>query len=417
MFRIARSPAMAAFATSLMVTVCSGGDWLQFRGNLGTGVAPEADPPLSWKVDGEGDENIAWKAELPGRGVSGPIVAAGRVIVTSATGFVQSGMANEGRLRVSCYSAETGERLWERQFWATGRTFCHPTSSVAAPTPASDGERIFAFFSSNDLICLDLDGNLKWYRGLAAEEPAAGNDVGMASSPVVSGTTCVVQVENLGASFAAGIDTRTGATKWKVERARTMNWASPSVARGKTSEEDLVLLQSPTHVSAHRADDGQEVWSFKADCQPIPSAVADAERVLIPANGLTAVRTANDTSTPPSLWKEGRLNPGNSSPVLLAGRVFTLSGTVLTCGDAATGDELWKLRLKGNNFWATPVIAGNRMYVVNDEGGAQVVHLGDKEGKVVGAGSVGEQVLATPAIAGDALFIRGEKHVFKVAAG
>ena len=87
---------------------------------------------------------------------------------------------------------------WERQFWATGRTMCHPTSSVAANTPSSDGKRIYAFFSSNDLACLDLAGNLLWYRGLTHDFPTAVNDVGMSASPIVLGDTVVVQVENKG---------------------------------------------------------------------------------------------------------------------------------------------------------------------------------------------------------------------------
>ena len=100
----------------------------------------------------------------------------------------------------------TGKQRWRRSFWATGRTYTHPTSSNAAPTPVSDGQYIYAFYSSNDLACLDLSGNLMWYRGLAHDYPKAGNDVGMASSPAIAGDVVVVQIENQGDSFASGID-------------------------------------------------------------------------------------------------------------------------------------------------------------------------------------------------------------------
>ena len=171
-------------------------DWPQFRGAESNSVTSAAQPPAEWS-DADG-KNVAWKVDLPGRGPASPIVVDSKVIVTASSGV------NQDRLHVLCFDAADGSKLWERQFWATGRTLTHPSSANAAPTPASDGELIFAFFSSNDLACLDLDGNLKWFRGLAHDYPAAGNDVGMSSSPVVAGDSVIVQVECQGDSFRHG---------------------------------------------------------------------------------------------------------------------------------------------------------------------------------------------------------------------
>ena len=126
---------------------------------------------------------------------------------------------------------QSGKLEWEQTFRATGRPFCHPTSANAAPSPASDGQRIFAFFSSNDLACLSLSGELLWYRGLGYDYPKAGNDVGMASSPVVVDGTVIVKVEAQGDSFAAAIDAETGKNLWRIERPQMSNWASPLVIR------------------------------------------------------------------------------------------------------------------------------------------------------------------------------------------
>ncbi|MEZ6108579.1 MAG: PQQ-binding-like beta-propeller repeat protein [Pirellulaceae bacterium] len=115
-----------------------------------------------------------------------------------------------------------------RRFWATGRPFSHPTSANAAPTPVSDGERIYAFYSSNDMVCLTLDGDLVWYRGLTFDYPKAANDVGMASSPVIAGDVVVVQIENQGDSFVAGIDRLTGETRWRHAAPRKPTGARPS---------------------------------------------------------------------------------------------------------------------------------------------------------------------------------------------
>src|SRR5687768_18312698 len=127
------------FRLALCATAISlcGADWRQFRGPGGSSFSPDASPPNKWSET----ENVAWKTELPGRGPSGPIVVKGRIYVTAASGPKQD------RLFVLCFDEQSGHELWRREFWATGRTYCHPTSGVAAPTPASDGERIFAFYS------------------------------------------------------------------------------------------------------------------------------------------------------------------------------------------------------------------------------------------------------------------------------
>ena len=233
------------------LVACCGADWNQFRGPDTRSVA-SAVLPTDWS----NDSNVAWRKELPGRGPSGPIVVDGRVFVTCSSGVKQD------RLHVVCYDADSGELLWHRQIWANGRTMTHPTSSTAAPTPASDGQHVFAFYSSNDLICYDLDGNLKWYRALGKDYPKAGNDIGMASSPVVAGGTVVVQVENQGDSFAAGIDVETGLNRWRIDRKKSANWTSPIAMKTKSGI-DVVLLKSDEGVTARDILTGDEVWSYE----------------------------------------------------------------------------------------------------------------------------------------------------------
>ncbi len=162
-----------AVLASLSVTQSANADWPVFLGPGGNGVAIEASVPLEFAPakDGAQAKNIAWRTELAGRSVSGPIVVGDKVFTTSSSGM-------EGRwLHVAAVDAGSGKVLWERTSKATGRPYCHPTSANAAPTPCSDGQRVFAFFSSNDLVCYDLNGNLQWYRGLAFDHPQAGNDV------------------------------------------------------------------------------------------------------------------------------------------------------------------------------------------------------------------------------------------------
>jgi outer membrane protein assembly factor BamB len=393
--------ATAALLTALPLLAAA--DWLQFRGPGGLGVAPESKLPAA--ID---PEKATWKVKLPAKGVSSPIVVGGRVIVTSAGGVKQQ------RLHVTCFDSASGNELWQREFWATGRTYTHPSSSVAAPTPASDGQRIFAFFSSNDLVCLDLDGNLLWYRGLAFDYPKAGNDIGMSSSPVVVDETVVVQIENQGDSFAAGLDAATGETRWRIDRDKQANWVSPTVLPAAGNRGPLVVLQDHDGVIGLEPRTGREVWRYETTCGGIPSPAATPDRLFISSNGLTALRLSGESAAPELAWDEIRLQPGSSSPAVYEGRVYTLNGGVLSCGDGETGEVLWKLRV-GGKHWATPAIADGRMVCCNDAGDVCIIGLG-KEGEILGEGKLGEGVQGSPAVSGDALFIRTNEHLWKFAA-
>ncbi len=394
-------------ATSLWVMGSEssrGDDWRQFRGTHQTSVAAEARLPTTWNVK-EGT-NVAWSSELPGRGPSSPMVVKDRVIVTASSG------AKQDRLHVLCFSAADGSQLWHRQFWATGRCFSHPQSANAAPTPASDGERIFAFYSSNDLVCLDLDGNLLWYRGLAVDYPKAGNDAGMSSSPLVIGDTVVVQVESQGDSFATGLNTSTGEPRWVQKRSQDANWSSPAELRG--GEKSLLLLQSPRELVAVEPHSGEVIWKHTDECQGIPSCATAEGRIFLPARGMTVLSASPASPTAKVEWQENKLSPGSASPIVHGDELYIVNRAgVLNCANAETGKSLWEARLKGA-FWATPVIAGEHMYCVNFDGACLVVHLDRNGGKVVATNEFGEKIQASPAISNNALFVRSDQHLWKI---
>ncbi|MCE9527483.1 MAG: PQQ-binding-like beta-propeller repeat protein [Planctomycetales bacterium] len=396
--------ALLTFAL-LLLPLFTAADWLQFRGSDQTSLALESKLPLNYSPE----KNLAWKSPLVGRGVSGPIVVGDRIYVTASSGSEKD---KQDHLYVLAFDAKSGKQLWKRHFWATGRCFHHPTSANAAPTPASDGKRIFAFYSSNDLACLDLDGNLLWYRGLAQDYPKAGNDVGMSSSPVVVGETVVVQVENQGDSFAAGIDTSTGETRWRVNRPAEANWASPAALRGKDGKQ-LVLLQSAKGLTAHDPLSGEQKWKYDAGCNIIPSPTTVGSRIYLAANGLTVLEADTGATAANIAWDSNKLGPGNASPVIADGKVFALRGAVLTGGNDKTGEELWQVRLKGN-FWATPVVASGHVYCVNQDGQCFVIKPGDEKGELVSTMELGDSILGSPAVAGDAMYLRSDKFLYKM---
>lgn len=391
------------FAACLGLTAASAhADWRQFRGTNANGVA---DGPAPANLD-----EPAWKVELPGRGLSGPTVVGDKVFLTASSGFRQD------QLHVLCFDAKTGKQLWERKFWATGRTQCHRKMCVATPQAASDGKRIFAFYSSNDLVCLDLDGNLLWFRGLTHDFPNASNSVGMSSSPVVAGDTLVVQVESDAFSFATGIDVTNGVSRWRKKRPQRANWTSPTLLKSANGGTPLALLQSSAGLTAVEPKSGKVVWNYGDGASTIPSSTAANGLVYVPSHGLTALRPIDDSPAPEQLWREGRLGPSTASPLVYGGKVYTLnSAGVVKCADAKTGKQEWQLRLAGP-FSSTPVAAGGRLYFFSEKGLAVVVDVrGEGRGKIVAKEELGETILCTPAVSDGAIYVRSDGHLWKFA--
>ncbi len=382
----------------------AGSDWLQFRGTKNQSVSDEKGLPTTFR---EG-QNVAWKVPLPGPGPSGPIVVAGRVVVTCASG------PNQDRLHVLALDSRSGKLLWERQLWATGSVIFNPFGGIAAPTPASDGQRIFVFYSSNDLACFDLEGNLKWLRGLGLEHPRARNDVGMASSPLVVGDTVVAQLENLGDSFVEGLDVQNGETRWRLPLEQDSAWNSPVVLRGKSPQEDLVLLQCRSRLMFLEPRTGKQFAAYDHWSDTVASATTCEGTIYLPADGLRALRLDRQAGQVELLWHSPRLRTSSASPVVAKGRVYVMkSPGILVCGDAAKGDVLWQLRMTGP-IWATPVVADGHLYAVNHAGLVQCAQLGT-QGRLAGTGQIDKGVLGSPAVAEGAIFLRTSTHLWKIA--
>lgn len=393
------------FISILALNSLSHADWLNFRGPNGSGFAEGITSlPTDWS-----DESIAWKVTLPGRGLSSPVIVGNRLYLSAASG------PDQKQLHLLCFDRESGEPIWERRFWATGRTMAHKKTNVAAPTPASDGERIYALFSSNDLICVDLDGDLIWTRGLTLDYPNASNSLGMASSPIVAGDTLIAQIENDSESFAAGFDLLTGENKWKLDRPKAANWTSPTVLQ--LDDEDVVAMQSSKGIVGIVPATGSSLFQFGSGASTIPSSAAVGDQLYIPSNGLTAVKVSANGAEPEELWNESAQRPGTASPLVIGDKLYLLNNAgVLSCADTETGKRLWRIRLKGP-FSGSPVAAnGDHLYIFNETGIGQIVDLTGEEGVLASEIELGETILSTPSLSDGAVYVRSDSHLWKLSA-
>lgn len=390
---------------------CSASDWPQFRGPSASGVVADAKVPQKLKLD--------WTAALPGRGLASPIIVGDQVFIICSSGPAQE------RLHVISFSAKDGAKAWERQLKATGRTMSHPKTSVAACTPCSDGKRVFALWSCNDLAAFDLKGNLLWLRGLTVDYPNASNSLGMASSPIVVGETVVTMIENDSESYTLGIDANTGRNLWKMDRPKAANWSSPVVYQPDKSSAPIVVLQSSKGLIGVDPATGSRLWEYAEGASTTSSSVVVGDIIYATSHGITALKPSKTGAAPEQLWRNEQLSPATISPVVIGDGIFTINGAgVLTKGDLKTGERGWKLRIAdvkvNGGFSGSPVGAGQHLIVSTEKGLLQVVDTTAAEGAVVGSiqlplkdGSK-ELVLCTPALADGAIFLRTDSSLWRV---
>jgi outer membrane protein assembly factor BamB len=280
---------------------------------------------------------------------------------------------------------------------------------MAAPTPATDGSNVYALFSTNDLVCLDRDGTLLWYRSLARDYPNITNQVGMAASPVLWQNNLIVSLETDAESCALGINKDTGQNRWRIERELGINWVTPFVARrGRAAE---LLLQSRTDLTAYDPETGEKRWSHRGSLDVIPSPLASNDTVYVPAGQIVAIRPRENGESPEVLWESPKLRTATVSPTLYQGRLYAVnSAGVLTCADPQRGEIIWQERLKGA-FSASPVAADDKLFVVNEEGTTFVIDT-KSEDRIIATNSLGETILGSAAISNGLVYLRSDQHLF-----
>lgn len=381
----------------LVAPLAAAADWPQFRGPDSAGVSEEKGLPVQFTEK----EGVRWKAKLPARGVSCPVVVGDKVFVTCSGGL------DDDRLHVLAFDTKTGKELWHRQYTATGLTTAHPKTCMAAPTPAADAQGLYALFATGDLIALDHDGNQLWYRSIVGDYPTVSNQVGMASSPVLVGDKLILPMENSGESFIAAIDTATGKNVWKTARPRGSNWTTPTV-RTAADKETEVLFQGPKGLVAYSAETGSEKWTLEPG-ESIPTLSVIGDDLLVPL-GAGIARYSRKDGKWEEQWKVTKIRTGDTSALCYAGRVYSIDPKVgvVFCTDVKTGKAVWDEKIYGaqQGYSASPVAGDGKVYFLSEKGTLSVFKAGGDEAELLGTSEVGGKCIATPAISGGALFIR-----------
>ncbi len=375
-------------------------NWPNLRGPVG-GIVTMEKAPTAW--DGESGEGILWKAKVPLTGFSSPIIWNDRL-------FLSGG--DQTTRQVYCYGIEKGDLLWTFDVRGIpGSPDKAPKVSAdtgyAAATMITDGFRVFAIFSTGDLVAVDFEGKQVWARNLGVPE----NPYGHSSSLELHEDILLVQYDQEEHSFVAGLDVGSGKDRWKVERKFGPSWASPLLHRSEGGNE-LILSADPKVVSYDPAT-GKELWS--AEClkggEVAPTPI-HADGVFFAACDYVCV-AAIDAKSHEVLWKGEDLIPGVSTPIVANGLLFGgLADGGLFCLDAKNGKEKW-FEDSDDGFYASPLLINGKVYMMDREG---VTHIFEAAGefKSVAKPALGEPAVCTPAISGNSLFIRGVQNLYRI---
>jgi outer membrane protein assembly factor BamB len=411
-------------------------NWHQWRGPLATGMSPDGDPPLRW---GE-KTNVKWKAPLPGKGSSTPIVWGDQVFVLTAIDTGKTAdpkdipmpdprYAKDKKTQapktyhqfiVLSFDRRTGKERWRRgAAEVVPHEGCQPTHTYAASSPTTDGKALYVSFGSRGVFCYDLDGKLKWKQDLGRMETRFG--WGEAVSPVVHGDTLIHNWDHEAGSFIVALDARTGETRWKKERDEPSSWSTPLVVEhnGKTQ----VIVNATNRVRSYDINDGTVLWECGGmTVNTIPSPVARGGVVYClsgyrgsAALALPLGASGDLTGSDKIVWEGKPGTPYVPSPLLAGDRLYFTQGNnaFFTCLDVKTGKAIIdRQRLPGvSSFYASPVGAGDRIYLTARDGTTLVVRRADRF-EVLATNKLDDAIDASPAVVGKQMFLRGEKNLY-----
>jgi outer membrane protein assembly factor BamB len=409
--------------------------WAQWRGPLGTGVAPRGNPPVTWSEK----KNVRWKTALPGRGQSTPIVWGDRVFVTTAIPFGDPVAAqthdapgahdNVAPLRqqkfvVLALDRRDGGILWQRELRSERpHESAHETGSWASNSAVTDGEHVFVSFGSRGLYCLDMDGKLRWQKDLGDMRTKHGHGEG--ASPVLHGDTLVVNWDHEGESFVVALDKRTGKQRWKVSRDELTSWSTPLVVEhdGKVQ----VIIAATKRVRSYDLTNGEVLWECGGLSGNVVASPVAADGFVYVANSydtraMLAIRLegakGDITGTDAVVWTRDRDTPYVPSPLLYGDMLCFLKHYqgLLTCVQAKSGKPLFgPQRVPGiRNVFASPLGAADRMYIVDRDGAAVVLARG-AEFRLLAQNQLEDSFSASPAVVGNELYLRGERNLYCIA--
>jgi outer membrane protein assembly factor BamB len=430
----------------LRAVKAGGGEWPSFRGPEASGVSDKQDLPDTWNP--ATGENILWKTPIPGLAHSSPIVWGDTLFVTTAIssrtnatfkpGLYGDGDASDDRSThrwmVYAIDKSTGKIRWERTAaQSEPRNKRHIKSTYASASPATDGRIVVAWFGSQGIYAYDFDGGLRWSVDLGRVDMGAYDipayEWGPASSPIIWNNLVIIQCDTQADSFLIALNAETGETVWKTDRIELPSWGTPTIVTTAAGAE--LITNASNFVRAYDPRTGRELWKLGGSSKITAPTPIFANGLHIIASGraperpvfavkpgargdLTLAKGATENAS--VVWSKTGRGSYMPTPLGYRGLLYVLANNgVLDAYDPTTGKEIYRQRLPlvGSGFSASPVAADGKIYLSNEDGEILVVSAGETF-KHLATNSMGETIMATPALSGGAMFVRGANTLFAI---
>ena len=419
-------------------------NWPAFRGANAAGTSPTP-VPVSWDVSSS--KNIAWSTAIPGLAHSSPIVWGDRVYVTTAvaasgTPSVRTGDVEKSGIdsaadtgphtwRLIAVDRASGKIAWDRAVHqGAPRMKRHVKASHASATPATDGRSIVALLGSEGLFCFDMEGRQRWRADLGVMDVGLVDDPsyqwGPASSPIILGDRVIVQNDRHKNSFLAAYDLATGNELWRTTHDEFPSWATPAVVR--TADRTEIVTNAGKHIRGFDPATGRELWRLADNNTQVkvPSPVIAGDLVIVtggyPAGGrpLYAIRPGRSGTLDRAAlaWQTDRGSPYTGTPLVHGGILYVCTDNgILSTYDAKSGQRIYQQRVSpaAAGFSASPIAAGDRIYLASEDGDVFVVQAG-REFKLLATNRMGEITMATPAASADTLIVRTQSKLVGIRA-
>ena len=415
--------------------------WGQWRGPTANGVAEHGDPPVEWSES----NNIRWKVQIPGHGLSTPIVWDGAVYLQTA---ISTDLAAEGegavepkprergghgmrrsvpseayKFVVLALDRESGKTLWQKTVHeAVPHEGSHRDGSLAPASPITDGKHVYAFFGSRGLYCLTMKGDVVWEKDLGKMKTR--NGFGEGSSPALFGKTLVVNWDHEGDSFIVALDKETGAELWRRDREEVTSWSTPVIVNDGGKPQ--VIVSATNRVRGYELATGKTIWEcggLGLNCTPTPVVSSGIAFVMSgyrnPA--LLAIRYTGAggdlTDSDAVAWSTSKGTSYVPSALLYDDMLYYLQKNegLLSCIDSKTGNSHYaKQRLdEVSGVYASPVGAAGRVYIAGRNGMTYVLKHG-RSFQVLAVNKLEESFSASPAVVGNDIYLRGKKFLYRI---
>lgn len=433
-----------AAALLACTALAAAADWPQFRGPNGSGVDDSATPPLRWDAAG-----IKWKTPVEGLAVSSPIISGDLVFVTTAISSDSKASLRTGLYgdvepaadvsphvwKLLAFHKQTGKPAWEQTaVKGVPKTKRHPKSSQASCSPATNGKVVIAYFGSEGLFAYHAaDGKPLWKKDIGVQNAGWFFDPdyewGAASSPVIYKDSVIVQCDRQRDSFVAAYALADGKELWRTTRDELPTWGTPTIVPGKDRTE--LVTNGTKAIRGYDPDTGKQLWTLSPNSEVVCTTPVFGHGLIFVTAGYPPVRPvyairqgSNGDLTLPQgksssesiAWSNSNAGVYLPSPLLYQEHLYTVNNNgILTVYDAKTGTRAYQQRVgEGGSFTAAPIAAAGRIYIANEDGDVYALKAGAQY-ELLGKSSLGEKVLATPALSGNLMVVRSEKHLYGIA--